>query len=302
MSLRVAQIFPVILGFLLGFKVFASEPSAVIQAPIQTIFPNAFGVALLRHYNEYTEGSSKLSMQARYYLGSTFFDSSLKSQVAFGVRKHTNTSKFEKRHVEWENFYTLFSNDYLTLTPWAQIGFREESTNAILAFAVDPKYVASTSYGALTLYGQLENGIFSNSKDDKAEVFVKKEDSLALTASEADSQKTEISAKTNRYYSFARAAISYEPNMMRGLKLAYRSEHTIIHKPIHRWNEDKKRVEVAKKGKFTEYKEDYLREHIFELKYEISKDVYARNEFILKPRYQDESQYKNIFGIVANVF
>ena len=281
----------------------AAESDIASIAPVQNIFPNAFGSVMLRHYNEKTEGGKGVRAQARYYLGSTFFDDMLKSQFIFGVVGQPNTTKLKKRNVEFENFLTVFENDYLKLYPYLLVTAKDDATDTELAVVAEPEYNVSTGVGEFGVFGLLKVGGYSSSKADKAQVQDAEDDTAAaLFLTQDDDGAYTTDAKSNRMFTYTRTGVSFKPRALPALKVAYRTEHTSEYAPRHTLNEQKNRVVVEKNGAFPRYDESYKREHVFTARYKVSDTLEAKNEFFLRERFENKAQYENVFSLTAEIF
>ena len=85
-------------------------------------FPNAFSNALLLNFQtKKTNKSFKGLSQARLYLGSTFFNDFITSQVVFGVSLSADSYILTDRGTRFETFFDLYSNDFYTLEPYVEV-------------------------------------------------------------------------------------------------------------------------------------------------------------------------------------
>lgn len=229
-------------AFTVAGSALAAETAAVsaeAKAPLQTVLPNSYGSAELRHTLservDPTTGESNQvpSVSLRPTIGSTFFDSKLDTNFTWIFTKKAESAKIEKNSVGFynETIYTAFQNDYVKLYPYLYAEQNNLGNNFGLAQVgphADFNYAAKLSAGTLTFSGSLAPSVelFSPEYNSSKKVTVKNgtgrpDDQFSLTAvAEGQEPTTETEQKDPSFVNATSADVKFAPAALAGFSVA----------------------------------------------------------------------------------
>ena len=308
------------LSFLSGLALsglgLAADFEASKNAPLQNIFPNSYGNLVLKHILNKSGESTKPEVQARYILGSTFFDGKLDSWVTLGAIRQAGTPVVSQRPVQVESYYTLYKNDYVTVSPFldAFLPSGEKGTRGEMGMYVPVSYEQSLSAGKVKLLSEMVfAGSFGTRKEDfKTEVTRAgkpltdddvKRSSLSLTKDNDSNSYMESSQASNLRGTVTFGA-GFEPKLVSGLSMALISSHTQQYVPVMELNTKTNTVGLKKAGFMNqpEYKNTYSSEQQLSVGYKLRDGLSVANDFIVKSIKDGKMDYANAISLSASLF
>lgn len=214
----------------------ASEPQVASEqkAPLQYIFPNSYGNFSLRHYLDLKYDKEKnLSripvMEARYSLGSTFFNKLLNSSITFAIEKQTNSTVVSQKRVNVYAEYTFVKLKSYFLGPYVDLWLpqkgKEYVTQGDMGLFTSFKPKANTRYGTFGFETALDFAAAMTSREQKTQVEepvsfnLRKKDDHQNREPSRSGDSTYVQ-KASTLYSSVWTGFSYRPKWLKSLKIA----------------------------------------------------------------------------------
>ncbi len=114
--------FGIIANFLLTSILQAEELESTKKASSEGLFSKAYSSVLFRNLQEKAPTDSfKNTWEARYTLGSTFFNDFMKAQITFRLVNSSNTATVIDKGTVIETFYDVYSGDYVYFLPFLNV-------------------------------------------------------------------------------------------------------------------------------------------------------------------------------------
>jgi len=122
----------IIANFLLTSSLQAQDLESTKQASSEGLFSKAYSSVLFRNLQEKAPTDSfKNTWEARYTLGSTFFNDFMKAQITFRLVNSSNTATVIDKGTVIETVYNVYSGDYGYFLPVLQVCFPEPGKSNI---------------------------------------------------------------------------------------------------------------------------------------------------------------------------
>lgn len=120
---RLAQ-FGLVSSFLLTPSLQAEYLDSTKSSSSKGIFSNTFSDVMIRNTQARKAGKNfKGTWEARYTLGSTFFNDFMTAQVVFGAIQTGGTATITDRGTHIETSFDVYSNDYVYFQPLVEVWF-----------------------------------------------------------------------------------------------------------------------------------------------------------------------------------
>ncbi|MBP6218037.1 MAG: hypothetical protein KA436_05580 [Oligoflexales bacterium] len=280
-------------------------------APLQRIFPNSYGGFSLLHIMEKGKFDSEnkpipgrpVQVQARYELGSKFFNGSMDSAFVFGLVKRPNNDVVEDRGTRWNTYWTAFSydNGLLKFVPYAEVSVPNKGlgTSAKFGAWVPLAYKPSTSLGVVTVGVEYDAHTYMGSRPNgkvpvEGEIPDDRRQALALKAQSSTDRPLQVYQNSPTLEHEFHTVLGFEPNSVRGLELELRHIHE--HKYVPAMVYDSTRDAVVSKSSdtllmkqaYNSASEDTLRTTV---SYSVNKTVKICNELNLSNKFYDGTRY-----------
>ncbi len=315
----------------------AQEASTVLVgnkevAPIQNLFPNAYGEVDIRHYFAHKEVEAKTGnvltepyFQPRFNLGSKFFNNKLDSKFIFAVENYygeKNSSLIADRGTRMENEFTVFKNENFEFKPFVYLYFpkstdeNSKTTRTEVGVDTTVAYPFHTEAGTLTPYVNYVGRTYLASKPDpKDDVFLRDSEnnmvakgevdstSLGLTE-DASSDKYKVNPKGRSFLNEIYAGFSYKPSFVPGLSTKLVNVYSAKYVPIMELDRSNNTVRNRTSGSLSQnvYAPTYENAVRLTAKYEFNSTYAVSNEFTLMQRESDTRRYTNMVSFYAKVF
>jgi len=305
----------------LTMKINAETIDSSKQSAMQQWLPNSYSYLMLRNYQE-TDSKNPSSIvpkwQARYTLGSTFFNSRLDTRVVFGVNKEAQTTVLKDRGTRVQMELDAYSNDYYQMTPYMEVDFprtKSEGKRVLIGvnngfnyswdtkvgevefsfvqdivgyFGTETKRVRLSENGALVNSSSIKEELqrkFNLIKDDSGESLMIEEKSPTLL------QELSFGAK-------------WEPQFVKGLTFKLWRYYYEQMTPKVEFNRSRQTVEMPRSGilNLPNYRTSYERWNRFAVNYDVNDDVWVALDTYLGDKVKDKYQYKFLTSMGINLF
>ncbi|MBI2602849.1 MAG: hypothetical protein HYW48_07330 [Deltaproteobacteria bacterium] len=292
-------------------------------APLQTVFPNAYGKFNLRHYQVRElakSGDLKSSpfFQGRLTLGSKFFQKALDSRFVFGANnKYGEGEKpnlVTDRGTRWENEYTVFSNDNFEVIPYfyAYLPYAGKGFNSDLGTYLGANYKVNTPVGTLKLEATYEGETAlasRTSEDDQVALRDrngnpgKREKNAGFTLTSPE-EADKVDPAARKFAQELTSALSYAPSVVSGLSVGARTYWTTSFAPIMQLDEQNNVVTKTTGGSFDRvaYTRNFKLKHEFFAEYKITDTLKLENSFYVKEAVKDTHAWENVLSLTSNLF
>ena len=297
----------------------ASSSINATKTPIKNFFPNAYGKFSLRTYqtidtkkNNETIGK----LQARYTLGSSFFNNKLDTSFVFAANKFSDEMVVKDRGTRMENTFDLYSNDNISFKPGLEIwspsaGF---GTKIVASSKLKVQTRVMNFLGSFTPYFSGKANVYLGSRAndiriqrDGQDMLYSDASGLALTNIAEDKNKfatvKQQSPSQNRSATFG---MSFKPAISTKLSVEVYTSHAQRLTPIYEYNPATKNVE-EKTSKFfgvttADRAVKYSRWSAFDLSYTLDDTTSISNSFGFSGRENGALVYESVLAINMTTF
>lgn len=309
--------------------------SELVAAPIQRIFPNSYGSLLLRHYlDKSKEKGATAKLQARYTLGSKFFEDKLDMSLTVGVNNYRTTANNENPTVlkarathlyAGYSFYAgKFLNDAIEMkaTPYMDFMLPQDGygLNGVVGVATPVSYTRLIPAGKITTSASFDLAMTLGSRPGPKTVAVENPDGTLVAENRLDSDKRNSlgltlneDKKTLEAYPTAssiierrEAKVSFSPNnkSLKGAQFYIGAEYEAKLTPKMELNDAGEKVEVKAANNLTgvAYNVKTKTSTRLGVKYEIKENLYISNDYYVKPSEDGVQQYTNVVSVGMNLF
>lgn len=312
------------------------------EGPLYSVFPNIYSKLNLRQYSTKKKIDSKTGklthapkFQTRAYLGSTFFDGKLDSAFVFGIEneygKNDNSTLFKDRGTQWQNEFTAYKNDYVSVVPYTYVYFPEttneekQSTKVEIGLYTPVKYDMETSAGTFTLEAEAEGSTTIKSRNtDKEKVFlhdrdrrrIKEGTNLANNMNLTDKDKAQFGLDTDSdgnyqvytqgrcYYTAFSVGASYKSSLVEGLSARFTALYETEYTPVAEFHENDNTItQRSQKGALglPALDSQFTPNYIFKVAYDFDKVYSIYNEITFYDREQGQQKFSNLVSFTAKV-
>jgi hypothetical protein len=154
----------------------SAQVAAEKSAPAFSLFPNGRASVQLRHYTfraVETESSDVMNyVQARAFLGSTFFDGKIDSTLILATTKRPQTTQVTVRRPQLYTTIAALSTDNFTVTPWVNMYLPHKGSGTIGYTGVESvaKAPVETTIGTFKFSGSANLWTIVGSRPEDAKV------------------------------------------------------------------------------------------------------------------------------------
>ena len=312
----------------------STEMSTTAKAPLQQIFPNSYSSLELRHYlDQSAEKGSVTKLQARYKLGSSFFDEKLDTTLTFSGENYLTTANDENptilkgRATELYLGYKLYKSSFVNetvsvkLSPYGafQLPRGDKGLTGTAGLTLPVSYTQPIKGGtlefgvsydiAMTLGSRLGKAVpvenadgtlaTENSLDNE-----ERRQALGLTVDQDKNLEAHQTASTLIETRSARASFSPTASYLKDLEFSVGAELSTTFTPKMVLNEAQDKVEVKREGAFNRvvYNPKRSLDSSIKVSYELKKGLKVSNTYLTHPSKDGARQYTNVLGVAVDLF